>query len=215
MASKSPARRRDGRSADLRGTARERLLDAGLVELRERGYAATSLQAIARRAGLTKGAVYWSFRDKQDLFSALVTERLDEPAAELMRITAEAPPETATAAAISEGVARLVREQRELVLLVFEQWSLAVRDRKRRGPYVRRQAMLREALARTLQERHEATGVPLAYPADRLSTAVLALANGLAMEKLVDGAAVPDELFGDVLDLLYDGLAARASRAED
>src|SRR3954454_22948786 len=68
MASESPARRRDGRSADLRGTARERLLDAGLAELREHGYAATSLQAIARRAGLTKGAVYWSFRDKQDLF---------------------------------------------------------------------------------------------------------------------------------------------------
>src|SRR5438876_576378 len=40
---------------------------------------------------------------------------------------------------------------------------------------------------------------------ERLGTFVNALANGLALEKLVDPAAVPDELLGDLLVLVFDG----------
>jgi AcrR family transcriptional regulator len=185
-----------------------------LAELKENGYAETSLQSIAERAGLTKGAIYWSFRDKRDLFQALVEERLDVPARELMTITETAPARAATAPLISEGLARLVREQPEVLLVLFEQWALAVRDPQLRPAYLARQAMLRDTLARALRARHTTTGVPLTYPAERLASAVLALAHGLAMEALVDPFGIPDELFGDVLQLLYEGLEARAlSRA--
>jgi AcrR family transcriptional regulator len=213
--SREPARpvasaKRDGRSAQLRGTAREHLLDAALAELRERGYAATSLQAIAKRAGLTKGAVYWSFRDKQDLFLALVEERLDRPARELMSITENAPAEIETAPLVSSGFAEILRNQPDLLLLAFEHWELAVRDAELRPGYVRRQELLRRTMASTLETRHATLEVPLTYPAARLATAFIALANGLAIEALVDPAAVPDELFGEILGLVYDGLAARA-----
>lgn len=74
--------------------------------------------------------------------------------------------------------------------------------------------MLRDTLARALRGRHEITRVPLTYPAQGLATAILAMANGLAMETLVDPEAVPDELLGDMLQLLYDGLAFRASQRQ-
>ncbi len=207
----SPAHpRHDGRSAQLRGTARERILDAALAEFHDHGYAGTSLQAVAKRAGLTKGAIYWSFRDKQDLFLALVHERLDVPAQELMRITEDAPSEVETAPLVSQGMAELIREQPALVLLMFEHWSLATRDPKLRGSFNDRQSELRGAMAHALEARHATTGVPLTYPAERLATGILCLAAGIAMEALVEPAATPDELFGEILGLLYDGLAARA-----
>lgn len=37
----------------------------------ERGVARTTLEDIARAAGVTRGAVYWHFRDKSDLFNAV------------------------------------------------------------------------------------------------------------------------------------------------
>jgi hypothetical protein len=129
-----------------------------------------------------------------------------------MRITETAPREGTTGDLVSKGVAQLVRGRPELVLLAHEQWALAVRDPGTRPAYLARQALLREALATTLRARHETTGVPLTFPAEQLATAVLALANGLAAEALVDPEAVPDELLGDMLALLYDGLAARAER---
>jgi AcrR family transcriptional regulator len=207
----SASPRRDGRHAELRGTARERLLDAAVAELRERGYAGASLEAIARRAGLTRGAVYWNFHSKLELFLALLEERVDRPARELMRLTETAPADTPTAGTVSQGLVRLVRDQGDLIMLLFEYWALAVRDPNLRPAFNERQKLLRNALARALEARHAATGIALTYPAERLATAILALANGLAMTALAEPDAVSDQLLGETLDLLYDGLAARAN----
>jgi len=201
--------RRDGRHADLRGTARQRLLDAALAELSERGYAGASLQAIAERGGLTRGPIYWNFQSKEELFLALLEERVDRRALELIRVTETAPADTPTAGAVSEGLVRLVREQRDLIMLLFEHWALAVRDPKLRPGFARRQSVLRKALAGALEARHATVGVPLSYPAERLAMAIIALANGLAMTALAEPGAVSDQLLGEILDLLYEGLAAR------
>ena len=128
-----------------------------------------------------------------------------------MELTEAAPADEATAAAVSEGLGRLIAEQAPLIMLLFEHWAVAVRDPAIRGAFVERQRNLRTALARALTSRHAVTGVPLTYPADRLAAAVLALAHGIAMSKLVDPDDTPDELLGEILDLLYDGLVQRAN----
>ena len=50
---------------------RERLLDAAEFIFRERGVTRTSLAEVATAAGVTRGAVYWHFKDKADLFHAM------------------------------------------------------------------------------------------------------------------------------------------------
>ena len=50
---------------------REALLDAAAKVFMERGVSRATLDDIARSAGLTRGAVYWHFRDKLDIFLAL------------------------------------------------------------------------------------------------------------------------------------------------
>lgn len=47
------------------------ILDAAERVFGDRGVARTSLHEIAESAGLTRGAVYWHFKDKYDLLSAL------------------------------------------------------------------------------------------------------------------------------------------------
>jgi TetR/AcrR family transcriptional regulator, acrAB operon repressor len=50
---------------------RETLLDAAERVFRDRGVAHASLAEIAAAAGVTRGAIYWHFRDKSELFEAL------------------------------------------------------------------------------------------------------------------------------------------------
>jgi TetR/AcrR family transcriptional regulator, acrAB operon repressor len=50
---------------------REALLDAALRVFRERGVARTTLAEIAAAAHVTRGAVYWHFRDKAAVFTAM------------------------------------------------------------------------------------------------------------------------------------------------
>lgn len=49
------------------GSTRERLLDAAAEVFCERGYERTTVAEVARRAGLTTGAIYANFRDKGEL----------------------------------------------------------------------------------------------------------------------------------------------------
>lgn len=51
---------------------RQHLLDAAELLFLERGVSRTSLQHIATAAGATRGAVYWHFKDKADLFNAMM-----------------------------------------------------------------------------------------------------------------------------------------------
>jgi hypothetical protein len=73
---------------------------------------------------------------------------------------------------------------------------------------------LRDDLAHALEARHARTGVPLAVPAPALATAFIALAEGLSGEALMDPDSVEEGLFGEVLSLVYDGLAARGEKSE-
>jgi TetR/AcrR family acrAB operon transcriptional repressor len=57
--------------ADAQQT-RERILDMAEQEFHRRGVSHTSLEHVARAAGVTRGAIYWHFRDKTDLFNAML-----------------------------------------------------------------------------------------------------------------------------------------------
>jgi AcrR family transcriptional regulator len=129
----------------LRGTARQRVLDAAADEFVERGYPGASLQAIAKRAGLTRGAVYWNFENKQELFLTLLDKRIDEPGRELMQLAETASADEATAA-LSDGLGRLISHQTALIMLLFEYWAAAARDPKLRRAFNARQRNLRDSL---------------------------------------------------------------------
>lgn len=55
---------------------REKLLKAAKEEFMEKGYAAASLRNICKKADLTTGALYFFFKDKEDLFGSLVDDPL-------------------------------------------------------------------------------------------------------------------------------------------
>jgi AcrR family transcriptional regulator len=57
----------DGKKARTKA----QLIDAAYAEILEKGFAGASLDGIARRAGMTKGAIYSNYRDKAQLFIAV------------------------------------------------------------------------------------------------------------------------------------------------
>src|SRR5207244_4625882 len=74
---KRRAHQRDQNGARGRRTERrEAILAAALEEFSARGFAATRLDDVARRAGVAKGTIYLYFRDKESLFQELVRTML-------------------------------------------------------------------------------------------------------------------------------------------
>lgn len=78
--------------AEAEQTRRE-LLDAGLRVFSRKGYAAATLDDVAREAGVTRGAVYWHFGGKAELYQALMSERFAPANAALGQLlAADQPP---------------------------------------------------------------------------------------------------------------------------
>lgn len=71
---------------------RDLILDAAERVFQRRGVSRTSLQEIAQDAGLTRGAIYWHFQNKSDVFDAMM-QRVTLP----MAATLQAPPEAEAA----------------------------------------------------------------------------------------------------------------------
>ncbi|GAM97661.1 transcriptional regulator of TetR family [alpha proteobacterium U9-1i] len=82
-----PAARRAPQSAPPRWSRRaearpEEILDAALSEFTERGFDAARMEDIAKRAGISKGAVYLYFESKEALLRALIQSKIAPLAAQ-------------------------------------------------------------------------------------------------------------------------------------
>lgn len=71
---------------------RDRLLDAAEKLFQAQGVSRTSLAHIATEAGTTRGAIYWHFKDKADLFNAMM-ERITLPLEDALRRAGTEPTE--------------------------------------------------------------------------------------------------------------------------
>lgn len=85
---------------------RHHILDAAEQMFLAQGVARTSLQQVAEAAGVTRGAVYWHFKDKADLFDAMM-DRVTMPCEAAIAAALARPPEEALAGMATMAMAPL------------------------------------------------------------------------------------------------------------
>jgi AcrR family transcriptional regulator len=171
---------------DKRQRTRAALLQAARELIRERGYERTTLQAVAERAGMTSGAIYGNFKNRDDLFMALAGAfwapikpviRPGTSFAEKMRALAEA-----TIAVIPE------RETAAFGRLSGMAYALTHAEIRARV-----QAATAESFATGaawLATVADDGGLPM--PADRLVVVIHALTEGLLFQRFLTPELVPD-----------------------
>lgn len=194
---------------ERRRVTRQRLLDAAAAVFARRGFAAASVEEIAREAGYSTGAIYWHFDGKDDLFLAMAEEFAVDRVRELSAVIGD------TEVGAAERARRAGDQWMERLLAdpVRFRVALEFRSYAQERPAVRealavRLAAVRMAAARQLASDAEAGRLDLPLPAEDLAAVVRALGIGLAIEKLTDPDAIRDGLFGDFLYVLFRALEA-------
>lgn len=100
--------------------ARERLLEAGKQEFLAYGFQNASLRRICSRVGMTTGALYSCFRNKEDLFASIVGDTMEE-LLHLMRKSCEAECADPSLSADSDvDMMRFLWPRRDIVMLLLE-----------------------------------------------------------------------------------------------
>jgi AcrR family transcriptional regulator len=194
-----------------RAQTRERLLEAARGVFARSGFHGASVDEIAAAAGYSTGALYSNFDGKEDLFLVLMEREIDEHAREIAEAVSSRSSVSERAAGGAQRWMTIVEREPQLLLLFMEFWAYGVRDARARPKVARRFALIRERLTRLIADAVRDFDLELAIPAEQLAIAIDALADGIARQKLADPDAVPDELMGRVLGLLFS--AATRPRA--
>jgi AcrR family transcriptional regulator len=206
MGQQEPRRRlRRGERQEL---TRRHLLDAAERIFAREGFSGASVVAIAEEAGYSHGAVYSNFKDKEDLFLVLLEERID---ARLARVYEAADAELSRGDEPLEAAHRFVsilQQEREAFLLLVDFWNQAVRDPQAANKFAERHARLRTLIGRIVEGATHDQGLELTLPREQVATAVIALFNGFAIERLADPQAAPDELLAHAVAATLRGLSA-------
>jgi AcrR family transcriptional regulator len=193
-----------------RANTRDRLLAAARSVFARSGFHGASVEEIASEAGFSTGALYSNFDGKEDLFLALMEREIEDHAREIE----EAVSERASISERATGGARrwmtMIDREPELLLLFMEFWAYGVRDPQVRPKVAARFAQMRQVLTRLIADGVREFDLELAMPAEQLAVAIDALADGIARQKLADPQAVPDDLMGRVLALLFSAVTRPA-----
>jgi AcrR family transcriptional regulator len=113
-------------TADRRGE----ILAAALKVFEASGYAATTVDAIAEAAGVSKGSIYNYFSSKHGLFQQIFTDAMAAAEAEAAPILAQAIPAADKISSVLDYWFRRLGYYRQIGRLVLEFWVAAAREQQ-------------------------------------------------------------------------------------
>ena len=181
--------RRGQPKGDKRARTRAKLLEAARELIRKKGYQRTTLKEVAERAGMTSGAIYGNFRNRDELFMALAdvhwapikpTVRPGSNFAEKMHAFAEA-----TIAAIPERRPVAVSRLTGMAYALTHQ-----RIRSKVHDVTAARYAAGAAWVRAVADESE-----LPMPPDIFVRVVHAMSEGLLFQRFLTPELIPDKVF--------------------
>jgi AcrR family transcriptional regulator len=185
-----------------RRQTRERLLSSALEVFEARGYAESSLEEIAERAGYTRKAVYSNFSGKSELLLEIVEQRFQSHIDRIEALLDKEASAERKALDVGSMLADYLSEERAWGKLFHEFCSVASRDEKIGSRFRDCFRARKNALVRLLENEIRSRGIELTIPAERLVMGICALFTGLSLEKVIDPVEVDEALFGEMLGLV-------------
>ena len=191
---------------------RSSLLDAAEHVFQAQGVSGTSLADIAAAAGTTRGAIYWHFKDKADLYNAMME-----------RVTLPMEHAVTGASALADLRAALLGALQKTATdpqtrRVFEVATHKVEYTDSLGAVRQRHIDVRDeciaGIKQVLRAEARQRGVRLAVPADAAARGLQAMVDGLIQNWLLDTGAFELVACGrKAIDAYLAGLGLRPSPA--
>lgn len=200
--------------AESKLETRHRVLDAAAAMFAAEGFGGASLDRIADAAGLTRGAIYSSFRDKADLFGAVLDRRLERRGAEIAAAVADVDAAAMFVDALrSAEWADGQHNDTTTWSLLYDEFRLfALRNPGGRTQLARYERLERDRYVDAVRHFNSQLGIESVVD-ERLAAAILlALDHGLYRQHRIDPDDVPKSAFADAVDLLLRAAAALASQ---
>lgn len=99
---------------------RQQILEAAFQAFSENGYAKTTMDDIVQRSGLSKGTLYWHFKNKEDLFIATLEIAFKDLEAMLTVMVEQDSPASTRLKMLIFGVGEFIEQNRNIIGLIID-----------------------------------------------------------------------------------------------
>jgi AcrR family transcriptional regulator len=172
---------------------RAAIIEAAAEQFAKYGVEGTSMEAIARRAGLTQGAIYSNFAGKAELWWAIGEEM--SRTLDLTELFGAGQSLREDLARVGRAVWQLLAATSRTELLLAQEFDLFLMRRPReRAKYASEMRADQRQLAALLERGAADRGEPLPMDAGRLARTIEAVSYGLLHTFMLDPRAVDEEL---------------------
>lgn len=195
------------RREEQRTQARDKILSAAASCFAEKGYSGCSVQKIADRAGMSKGALYVYYKSKEELFKAMFLLEHDSAKERMENATAKAP----FLNGIIMFMAQCINNTKFPIdhRLWAEVLAVAARDPAIKKEFGTSERDMRKSWVNMLQKAVQAGEVDQSLDLNAVAIWLIALGDGLILRVADD----PDYDFHKNLPL-FEKLVRRALRSE-
>lgn len=166
------------------------------------GIAGASIEDICLEAGLTRGALYSNFANKDGLVMAMIDDHVDRSLAEMERLSAMASSPAEYIGLIESPERRRDGPLGPNPVLHMEYTLFALRNPANRARLAEHQRRWREVIAAVVRTDSERLGIEPPMSIDDAAGLILAMDNGYSLGELIEpGSYVPGTYSRNLLAL--------------
>ena len=193
---------------------REEILSAAEKLFDANGYAATTMDAVAAEAGVSKGSIYNYFKNKQDLFAQVVAAAMAGDEVQIDQTLSSPVSATAKLNQLLDNWWERLEHYRRIGRLMLEFWATAARqdqEEELSSWFEQQYIYWREKIAPLIAQGIASGEFDRSFPPEVAASLIMAMTRGITVQSILDMGV---DLDGDFLEaikrIILSGLSSRA-----
>jgi AcrR family transcriptional regulator len=190
--------------------SRQKILQAAFEAFAENGFERTTMDDIVRRSGLSKGTIYWHFKNKNDLFVAIMHMVFEDMARQLAYLVSEDRLAAERIRAFFHEAAMFLEKNKNLIGLLINAFFQSYQSEEPRQVMLKYYEQYIQTIAQIIQQGID-RGEFRAVDPRMAAIALMAGGDGVALYSLLDPSWTFEDALNALVDLTLHGMKKESS----
>lgn len=189
---------------ESKALTQERLLESAAKLFARHGFAGASIEDIAETAGFSRGAFHSNFKNKDELFLALVERQIKGMTAEINELLAASKSNHETLESLRAAYVRYTGTDKDAFLLLTEAQLYALRNPRFGKKLSSLFSAIHNQLINSVEHFQQKLGHKNPCSAEMLVLIGFALSHGMTLHNLMDSERYTDKLVSESMRFTFD-----------
>jgi AcrR family transcriptional regulator len=185
---------------------RQQILESAIKCISRHGYHQTTMDDIASEAGLSKGALYWYFKSKDEILAAMCKLQCDEHLQILSHFAEQKMPVKELALRTGDKILELLINEPEQCKMSFEFWALTDENRQVKEAHSEVHKIWQETVSNLIKSGIKKGEIKPNVNVKELSIALLAIFDGIIIAYSIDKTLNVRKIWHTAISAFFEGI---------